>query len=148
MKLVLKIAAGIILAYALMSAGGLAVTAYTVHLAKKELQEFAAKQEAEQLEAQRQIVLAKQAKAARQRQAEAQAKQRNQKKLARQRAERELDRAFLAQYETPTICINPPSDAAWVNCVDARKEAKAVYADQQVLLSAPHEDISIESHTP
>jgi len=148
MKLVLKIAAGILLAFGIMTAGGLAVTAYTVHLAEKELQEFVAKQEAERLETQRRAEAARQAEAASLRQAEAQKKQQRQQRIARQQAEKKRDKAFLDQYEPPPACLNPQTDAAWVECVDARREAKAVYLDQQALLRAPHEDITIQGDTP
>ena len=111
---------------------GIAVTSYIAHEATQQ----------RQIEATRQVAILSR------REAEWKEEQLRQQQLARKRAENELDRAFLDQYEPPPSCINPQSDTRWVKCVDLQRQAKNEFRARRLGTGQLHKQIKIVRGTP
>lgn len=143
MNLILKIAAGIILAGTIMALGRFAVTAYVAHQVLQEAENTIAEQRARQAAQQRQVQAARQAESTRRLQEEQRQQQVRQQQLVRQRANNELDRAFEDQYVPLPSCVNPQSETRWVECVDLRKQARREFRAQRLNPQMDHKDIAI-----
>lgn len=139
MNLVLKIAAGIILATAIMALGSFGVTIGMAYWADKQLQE----QIAEQEERERLVLIQQRKEAERKRQAELQAQALRQEQASRAAAQNQIDNAFEDQYVPPPECRSPQSDAQWVKCVDLKRTAKSEFRTHYILLESEHQDIKI-----
>ena len=148
MQLILKIAAGILLAGAISSAAWFAVTLCIAHEASEHLQAVFADQKAQREAQQRQAEAKRQAAALQKQQAELRQQEFKRQQLARERAEIELDKAFLDQYEPPPSCINPQSDTRWVKCVDLQRQAKNDFRSRRLDLAQRQKKIMIVPAVP
>lgn len=148
MQLILKIAAGILLAGAISSAAWFAVAIYIAHEASEHLQAVLADQKAQRDAQQRQAEARRQAADLQKQQAELRHQEVKRQQLAKERAEIELDTAFLDQYEPPPSCINPQSDTRWVECVDLQRQAKNDFRARWLDPGQRHKQIKIVPGTP
>jgi hypothetical protein len=131
MKLVWKIALGIILATAILSAGGLAVTASLAWWGNEQLEQHLAQQRERLAKREQAAAVAKRLAAENQRKAALEERQAKEATRAQQREQYRLDKAFDDQYQPPPSCLNPSSDIRWVECVDLRRSAKAGFMEQR-----------------
>ncbi|WP_116363919.1 hypothetical protein [Parahaliea mediterranea] len=137
-KLILQIAAGILLAATVMGIGSLLVTYLTVQsineTAKEGVEQMnrISQQHQAKMEAQRQ---AQAAEAERKRQAQLAAQTRERQRKAEQQARAEDERrrqaAFERQYDAPEGCENPESERQFIECANdkirARREFLGTY---------------------
>jgi hypothetical protein len=131
LKLVVKIALGIILATLLLSLGGLVTTAGIAWWANEQIERTLAEQREQQAGRERAAADAHRLETENKRLAALRALQARQAAQKREREQNRIDRAFDDQYQPPPDCTNPQSNTRWVECVDIRKKAKAEFMGQQ-----------------
>lgn len=127
MKLILQIAAGIILATTVITWSGFALMAYMAELEVKEIQELAERQQQEARQAQ-------EAAERRHLQQEAQKRAEIDAQLQQKRRERSAtaakQAAWASYYQDPPECRNPRSERHAVECVNLRIQARREFEKQ------------------
>ncbi|GGP37234.1 hypothetical protein GCM10009347_01490 [Shewanella algicola] len=124
MKLIIQIALGILLAYAVMGLGFLAFTAYVEHEAKMQIQEALMEVKAQQAIQLRNIKLSKQEKIEKRKQEIIAEQNRKQRAIKKAEDDKLKQEAWLKIYKPRPDCETYTSDEHMVECVEYRSEQR------------------------
>ncbi len=111
--------------------------------ANKQVEQVLADQRERQAERERAAAEARRLQAENERLAAIRDRKAREASRALAREQTRIANAFEDQYQPPPGCANPQSNSRWVECVDLKRNAKAEFMGQQVLLKKPREPIRI-----
>ena len=114
-----------------MSLAGFAAKVGVAWWANKQLEEQVAEQHERAAERERAAAEARRMEAERERLAAVQERQARAVEEARRQERARLSHEFAEQYEAPADCANPPSERRFVECVDHRRNAQALFMQEQ-----------------